>query len=127
MIADADEQTLPITSPKDVDVATSATAEPKLDSSRTQVETDGLAHKNKTTTWEPEEKEETASDPLLHEELAKMQKGVEEWKMAYEEQSKKVEAEKSWLYEIHIAYVNSQAKLKERQREGERRKNEYMA
>jgi hypothetical protein len=70
-----------------------------------------------------EEKEAHISNENLDEELARMRKELEESKRAYEEQHKKVEAEKSWLDEIHLAYVNFEAKLeaklKAREKEAE--------
>jgi hypothetical protein len=48
-----------------------------------------------------------------------MRKEVEKYKLAYEEQSKKVEEEKSWLHKLRLAHVNSEAMLRERQKEAE--------
>jgi len=51
-----------------------------------------------------------------------MRKEVEEWKMAFEDQSKKVEDEKSWLRELHTTYVRFKATLEARERDMEKDK-----
>ena len=68
---------------------------------------------------EIEEIEEVASNHSFHGELETMRKEVEKYKLAYEEQSKKVEEEKSWLHKLRLAHVNSEAMLRERQKEAE--------
>ena len=112
-------QSTPDSPPEHVDVAASPKAEKKPDSSCSQVESDDRAHENKTTVLEIEEIEEVASNHSFHGELETMRKEVEKYKLAYEEQSKKVEEEKSWLHKLRLAHVNSEAMLRERQKEAE--------
>jgi hypothetical protein len=112
-------QSTPDSPPERVDVAASPKAEKKPDSSCSQVESDDRAHENKTTVLEIEEIEEVASNHRFHGELETMRKEVENYKLACEEQSKKVEEEKSWLHKLRLAHVNSEAMLRERQKEAE--------
>ncbi|OAG20297.1 hypothetical protein CC77DRAFT_1050495 [Alternaria alternata] len=112
-------QSTPDSPPEHVDVAASPKAEKKPDSFCSQVESDDRAHENKTTVLEIEEIEEVASNHSFHGELETMRKEVEKYKLAYEEQSKKVEEEKSWLHKLRLAHVNSEAMLRERQKEAE--------
>lgn len=114
------KQTLTIDPPKNVNASTRIKVnaprptdvhETKLGYSRSQVDTDERAYEDNSTASAIEEQEAHISNESLDEELARMRKGLEESKSAYEEQRKKVEAEKSWLDEIHLAYVNFEARL----------------
>ncbi|CAN9201549.1 unnamed protein product [Alternaria alternata] len=112
-------QSTPDSPPEHVDVAASPKADKKPDSSCSQVESDERACENKTTVLKIEETEEVASYHRFHGELETMRNEVEKYKLAYEEQSKKVEEEKSWLHKLRLAHVNSEAMLRERQKEAE--------
>jgi hypothetical protein len=122
------KQILTIDPPKGVNASTSAKANPprptdvhetKLGYSHSQVDTDEQTYEDTSMASAIEEEEAQISNDRLDEELARMRKEVEESKRAYEERQKKVEAEESRLDEIHLAYVDFEAKLKAREKEAE--------
>ncbi|CAN9201995.1 unnamed protein product [Alternaria sp. RS040] len=94
-------QSTPDSPPEHVDVAASSKAEKKPD------------------ILEIDQTEEVASNHRFHGKLETMRKEIEKYKLAYEEQSKKVEEEKSWLHKLRLAHVNPEAMLRKHQKEAE--------
>jgi hypothetical protein len=110
------KQTAATKSTQDTDASTSIDAEAKQEDFGNQVNTGQQTCEDKGTTTGTEE-DAHVGKKRLDENVEKMRKEVEEWKMTYEEQRKKVENGKKSLRELHNGYLRFKARLEARERE----------